>query len=65
MRRETLEANGTENRARISIFARSMTPYINSHTELQAAAQQIASINMSKPSLISQNAVRHWVSHIL
>ena len=65
VRRETLDANVTENRARISIFARSMTPYINSHTELQAAAQQIASINMSKPSLISQNAVRHWVSHIL
>ena len=62
VRRECLEANVTENRARISIFARSMTPYLQAHAQIGSAAGQIAAINMAKPSQISQNAVRHWVS---
>lgn len=57
--RETLIATTTEAQARISIFARSMTPYIKSHGEVARSAELMMTTEI--PNRINKQSVNHWV----
>ena len=59
--RDTLVSTTTEAQARMSIFARSLTPYIQSHSEVSKKAEALANSDLNKCARINQQTVNHWV----
>ena len=59
--RETLEASVTESQARITIFVRSMTPYVQSHAEISKSTKDFSQLSFVKATQINQNAISQWV----
>merc|ERR1712042_248369 len=59
--RETLEASVTESQARITIFVRSMTPYVQSHVEISKSTKDFSQLSFVKATQINQNAINQWI----
>ena len=58
--RETLEASVTESQARITIFVRSMTPYVQSHMEISKSSKEFSQLSFVKATQINQNQINQW-----
>ena len=58
--RETLEASVTESQARITIFVRSMTPYVQSHVEISKSTKEFSQLSFVKATQINQNQISQW-----
>ena len=58
--RETLEASVTESQARITIFVRSMTPYVQSHVEISKSTKEFSQLSFVKATQINQNQINQW-----
>lgn len=61
--RDTLVSTTTEAQARMSIFARSLTPYIQSHSEVSKKAEVLANSDLNKCARINQQTVNHWIDN--
>jgi hypothetical protein len=59
--RETLEASVTESQARITIFVRSMTPYVQSHVEISKSTKEFSQLSFVKATQINQNQINQWI----
>lgn len=59
--RDTLADTATEAQARMAIFARSMSPYIQSHCELAKRTGEVANSDLSGGARINRQTVNHWI----